>query len=133
VEHAVGIGNALCVMHDTLEFFNQMSGKQVIAYLIEGEVKTVDTDGNALTIYYAKEKSGDYVGMNTTESSFIRMYVENQQIHHMRFTKETTGVMYPMDQIPEGGDRLTLFFWEEAARPTDPQDVFRKTESITRP
>ena len=133
VEHAVGIGNALCVMHDTLEFFNQMSGKQVIAYLIEGEVKTVDTDGNALTIYYAKEKSGDYVGMNTTESSFIRMYVENQQIHHMRFTKETTGVMYPMDQIPEGGDHLTIFFWEEAARPIDPQDVFRKTESITRP
>lgn len=133
VEHAVGIGNALCVMHDTLEFFNQMSGKQVIATLIEGEVKTVDTDGNALTIYYAKENSGDYVGMNTTESSFIRMYVENQQIHHMRFTKETTGVMYPMDQIPEGGDRLTIFFWEEDARPIDPYDVFRKTESITRP
>ena len=133
VEHAVGIGSALCVMHDTLEYFNQMSGKQVIAYLIEGEVKTVDTDGNALTIYYAKESTGGFVGMNTTESSFIRMYVENQQIHHMRFTKETTGVMYPMDQIPEGGERLALFFWEEEARPTDPQDVFRKAEIPTRP
>ena len=64
--------------------------------------------------------------MNTTESSFIRMYVENQKIHHMRFTKETTGVLYPMDQIPEGGDRLTMFFWEENARPKDPNDVFRK-------
>ena len=64
--------------------------------------------------------------MNTTESSFIRMYVENRQIHHMRFTKETTGVLYPMDQIPEGGDKLTQFFWEEASRPTDPEDVFRR-------
>lgn len=126
VEHAVGTGNALCVMHDTLEYFNQMSGKEVIAYLVDGEVKTVDTDGNALTIYYAKEDDGGYVGMNTTESSFIRMYVEERKIHHMRFTKETTGVLYPMDQIPEGGDRLTQFFWEEESRPTSPIDVFRK-------
>ena len=93
----------------------------------------MDTDGNALTIYYAKEEDGDYIGMNTTESSFIRMYVENQQLHHMRFTKETTGVMYPMDQIPEGSEHLSLFFWEEAARPTDPNDVFRKTGNVSRP
>jgi hypothetical protein len=129
VEHAEGTGNALCVMHDTLEYFNQMSGKEVIAYLIDGEVKTIDTDGNALTIYYAKEDDGDFVGMNTTESSFIRMYVENRQIHHMRFTKETTGVLYPMDQIPEGSDRLTMFFWEELSRPISPIDVFRKVKS----
>ena len=64
--------------------------------------------------------------MNTTESSFIRMYVENREMHHMRFTKETTGVLYPMDQIPSGSDRLTLFFWEENARPDSPEDVFRK-------
>ena len=82
---------------------------------------------HALTIYYAKENDGSYVGMNTTESSFIRMYVEDRKMHHMRFTKETTGVLYPMDQIPEGGDRLTQFFWEEEARPTDPEDVFRRT------
>jgi hypothetical protein len=31
-----------------------------------------------------------------------------------------------MDQIPEGGDRLTQFFWEEESRPTSPIDVFRK-------
>ena len=125
VDHAVGIGSALCVMHDTLDYFNQMSGKEVIVYMVEGEVKHVDTDGNALTIYYAKEDDGEYVGMNTTESSFIRMYVTNRQIHHMRFTKETTGILYPMDQIPEGSDRLEMFFWEETARPTDPADVFR--------
>jgi lipopolysaccharide export system protein LptA len=128
VEHAIGNGNALCVMLDTMEYFNQMSGKQVNVFLEEGEVKTVDTDGNALTIYYVKESDGSLVGMNTTESSFIRMYVENQKMHHMRFTKETTGVLYPMDQIPDGADRLALFFWEEDARPTGPEDVFRKAK-----
>jgi hypothetical protein len=129
VDHAVGVGRALCVMHDTLEYFNQMSGKEVTAYLTNGEVHTVDMSGNALTIYFPKdEEDGEYVGMNTTESSYIRSYVRKQQIYRLRFTKETTGVLYPMDQLPEGGDRLAQFFWEEAIRPTGPEDVFRKAK-----
>jgi len=128
VDHTLGIGKALCVMHDSLEFFNQMSGKELTAYLEDGEVRTVDVSGNARTIYYPREEDGDYVGLNTTESSFIRSYVENQEVQRMRFTKETTGVLYPMDQIPEGADRLEDFFWEEESRPTGPMDVFRKVE-----
>ena len=128
VEHMHGMGSALCVMLDSLDYFNQMSGKEVTAYVTDGEVDIIDMSGNALTIYYAKEDDGEYVGMNTTESSFIRMYMEDRKMHHMRFTKETTGVLYPMDQIPGGGDKLALFFWAENARPTDPQDVFRKVK-----
>ena len=129
VEHLYGVGKALCVMEDSIDYYNQMSGKEVTAYIKDGELDIIDMSGNALTIYYAKEDGGDYVGLNTTESSFIRMYIEDRQMHHMRFTKETTGVLYPMDQIPSGGDRLTLFFWAAEVRPTDAQDVFRKVKN----
>ena len=126
VEHMHGVGSALCVMEDSIDYYNQMSGKEVTAYIKDGALDIIDMSGNALTIYYAKEDDGEYVGLNTTESSFIRMYIEDQQMHHMRFTKETTGVLYPMDQIPSGGDRLALFFWAAEVRPTGPEDVFRK-------
>jgi hypothetical protein len=129
VEHTIGIGKALCMMHDSLDFFNQMSGKEVTAYIEDGEMKMMDMSGNALTVYYAKESDGSFVGLNTTESSFIRMYVQDREIHHMRFTSETTGILYPMDQIPSGADRLALFFWDEEKRPVSPEDVFRKVES----
>ena len=129
VEKAVGTGNALCVMEDTIDIFNQMGGKEVTVYMRNGEVYMVDMDGNALTIYFPKDdEDGAYVGMNTTESSFIRTFVQNQEIYRIRFTKETTGVLYPMDQIPAGGDRLTNFFWANNVRPTDPYDVFRKVD-----
>ena len=129
VEHAVGYGNALCVMQDSIDFYNQMSGKEATLYMENGEAKIIDMNGNALTIFYPKDdEKGEYVGMNTTESSFIRMYVENQEIHHMRFTSETTGVLYPMNQIPSGGDRLALFYWAEEKRPNDPMDVFSKED-----
>ena len=126
VEHAVGNGNALCVIEDSLDYFNQMSGKEVTMYIKDDELRLIDMSGNALTIYFPKESDGSYVGLNTTESSFIRMFIEDQEIHHIRFTKETTGVLYPMDQIPSGGERLALFFWADAVRPTGPEDVFRK-------
>ena len=115
-------------MQDSLDYFNQMSGKEVTAYVKDGEVDIIDMSGNALTIYYAKESDGEYVGLNTTESSFIRMYMEEQKVHHIRFTKETTGVLYPMDQIPSGGDRLALFFWAEETRPKSAEDVFREVK-----
>lgn len=129
VDHTVGTGNALCVMQDTLDYFNQMSGKEVISTLDNGEVKMVDMDGNALTVYFAKESDGSFVGLNTTESSHIKMFIEQLKIHHILFTKETTGVLYPMDQIPSGGDRLATFFWADDIRPTSPEDVFRKIKN----
>ena len=128
VDHAVGSGSALCVMEDTLSYFNQMSGKEGIAYLRDGEVYMVDISGNALTIFYPKEEDGDLVGINTTESSYIRVYVKEQEIDRIRFTKETTGILYPMDQVPEGAERLALFFWADEARPKDADDVFRKAK-----
>ena len=128
VDHAVGIGNALTVMEDSAGVYNQMSGKEIIATMREGEVELIDISGNALTIYYPKEESGDLVGMNTTESSFIRVYVANREVERIRFTKETTGVLYPIDQIPAGSDKLAQFFWANNVRPTDPNDVFRKAK-----
>jgi len=127
VDHAVCTVDALCIMEDSLGMFNQMCGKEMITYMEEGEAKLIDVSGNAQTIYYPLEDDGSIVGMNTTESSFIRVYVENRQVERMRFTKNTTGVLYPMDQIPGGADRLAAFFWAITHRPTDKDDVFRKT------
>lgn len=130
VEHATGAPNAVCVMHDTLDLFNQMSGKELTAFLTDGEVHTIDVSGNALTIYYPKEDDGSYVGLNTTESSFIRAYVRDRNIYRLRFTKETTGVLYPIDQIPADSERLPQFFWANEVRPVSPEDVFRKVERV---
>ena len=130
VDHATGTPNAICVMQDTTDIFNQMSGKEITAYLTDGEVHTIDVNGNALTIYYPKdEEDGSYVGMNTTESAYIRAYVKDRSIYRLRFTKETTGILYPLDQIPENGERLAQFFWADEIRPSGPRDVFRKMKN----
>lgn len=134
VDHMVGINNAITIQHclyDSL-YYNQMTGKQIEATIIDGEMRLVDVSGNAETVFYPEDDT-TYVGMNVTQSSFVRVYMKDKTVERVRFTSETTGTLYPLDQIPPGKDRLTPFFWATVERPTDPQDVFRVVARTERP
>ncbi len=133
LDHIFGIGAAMMIQQSDDTLFNQMAGKQMTAFIREDEIKEVEVKGNALTIYYPKEEGGDYVGMNTTQSSTINIYFVEQKIDHVRFTTETNGTIYPLDQIPEGADRLDGFFWADNERPRKPGDVFLRPERTQRP
>lgn len=133
VDYLHGVGAAVMIQQVTDSFFNQMSGKQAYAYVREGEVKEVEVKGNALTVYYPREDNGKFIGVNTTESSTIYMYLIDQQVDHVLFTTETNGTIYPLDQVPAGADRLGGFFWATQERPQVPGDVFLKPERTARP
>ncbi len=132
VDYLHGIGAGIMIQQVTDSFFNQMSGKQVFAYVRDGEVKEVEVKGNALTVYYPREENGKFTGMNTTESSTIRMFLLNQEVDHILFTTETNGTIYPLDQVPEGADFLNAFFWATEERPLVPGDVFLNPERTPR-
>lgn len=134
VDHMKGEGNAIVVQQCEHEatFFNQMAGKEVTGYVIDGELKEVEFSGNAETVFYPDD-NGEYIGMNVTQSSYVRVYLEDKKIHHVRFTAETEGTMYPLDQIPDGKEKLSQFFWAEQERPRFAGDVFRKTIRTPKP
>lgn len=133
VDYAHGIGNALTVKQETPDYYDQMAGKEMLAYVRDGELRQVDVNGNALTVFYPKEEDGSFVGVNTTQSSFVKLYIENQKIHHIVFTTETTGTLYPLDQVPDGKDKLSGYFWADAERPRTPADVFLRPERTPKP
>lgn len=124
IDYARGIGSALTIQQETDTYFDQMAGKEMIAYIRDGELRQVDVNGNALTVFFPKEDDGSFLGVNTTQSSFVKVYIENQKIHHILFTAQTTGTLYPLEQVPDGKDRLNGFFWAEQERPQQPADVF---------
>ncbi len=134
VDHAHGTGAALVVKQETDEYFDQLSGKEMTAYITDGVLTQVDVSGNAETIFYPREEdSGDYFGMNRTKSSYVKIYFTEEQVDHALFTTETTGTIYPLDQIPAGQDRLSSFFWATVERPLKPGDVFEHPERTPRP
>ena len=133
IDYARGIGSALTIQQETDTYFDQMAGKEMIAYIRDGELRQVDVNGNALTVFFPKEDDGSFLGVNTTQSSFVKVYIENQKIHHILFTAQTTGTLYPLDQVPDGKDRLNGFFWAEQERPQQPADVFLRPLRTPRP
>jgi len=127
VDYAHGIGNCITIQQQTPKYFNQMAGKEMFAYIRDGDVRQVDVSGNAETVFYPQdEKTGDWLGVNKTQSSFVRMFIKDEKIDYVVFTAATTGTLYPIDQITESQSRLAQFFWADDVRPTGPDDVFRK-------
>ncbi len=133
VDYLHGVGNALTVKREGYNEFDQMSGKEMLAYVRDGDVYLVDVQGNAETVFYPREDDGSYIGVNRTQSSFVKLYLQDRQIHHVVFTTATTGVMIPIDQALPEERTLSGFFWAEDERPRQPMDIFRHPERTKRP
>lgn len=133
VDYMHGVGNALAVKREGFSEFNQLAGKEMLAYVKDGDVYLVDVKGNAETIFYPREDDGSYVGVNRTQSSFVKMYMQNRQIDYVVFTTATTGVMIPIDQALPEETKLSGFFWAEAERPLRPADIFLYPPRTERP
>lgn len=133
VDYLHGVNNALAVKREGTNEFNQMAGKEMYAYVQNGEVYLVDVQGNAETVFYPREDDGSYIGVNRTQSSFVKLYLSEQKIDHVVFTTATTGVMIPLDQATAEEQTLGSFFWAEAERPRQPQDIFLHPERTKRP
>lgn len=133
VDYAHGINNAITIKREARDYFNQMAGKEMFAYVRDGELRQVDVNGNALTVFYPKQEDGTFFGMNTTQSSYVKVFLEDQEIHHIIILPQPQGVIYPMNQIPAGKDKLAGFFWAEQERPMRPGDVFLRPMRTTRP
>lgn len=133
VDYAHGIGAAIAIKQESFTQFDQLSGKEIFAYIRDGEMKQIDVNGNAETVFYPREDDGSIIGVNKTQSSYVKIYLEDQKIHHIVFTAATSGNMYPLDSISPGDQRLGNFFWAEQERPMVPGDVFARPQRANRP
>lgn len=133
IDYVHGQGNVIASKKEGPEEYNQLAGKEMYAYVRDNEVYMVDVQGNAETVFYPREDDGNYLGVNRTQSSFVKVYLEEQKIHHVVFTTSTTGVMIPMDQATPEERFLTTFFWADHERPYKPGDVFLNPQRTPRP
>ena len=124
IDYAHGMSSAMCVQQHDLIHYNQMSGKEIIAHIKDGDVYRIDVNGNAETVFFpVDEKDHTLSGCNRTQSSFVKVFTQNRQVDHVLFTTATTGTMYPMDQVTDAVMHLSGFFWAEDERPRVPADV----------
>ena len=134
VDYIHGIGSSSAVQQESESQFNQLAGKEMLAYIRDGELYQIDVNGNAETVFYPKEEDdSEPIGVNRTQSSYVKLFITDQKIDHILFTTATSGTMYPLKEAGENVTRLDGFFWAESERPQSQEDIFRKTEKVVKP
>lgn len=91
VEKAYIWGKSTAVMElDSGNYYNQVGGKEMTAYFVKNEIKTVKVIGNAQTIYFPEEESGlQEVELDSTA----------QVVDSVQMTAETDSLIAPKDTM----------------------------------
>jgi lipopolysaccharide export system protein LptA len=110
----------------TLRYYNQLSGRESKAYIIENEMRKIDMIGNAISIYFSKDSDESLVGINKAEGSLMTIYLKNKELEKISMTPDSKGILYPPDKAPKEELFLRNFSWQEDIRPKNKEDIFRK-------
>ena len=106
-------------------FFNQMSGKTINGYFINGKIDYMRVKGSqSESIYYMQDEDSAYIGMNRATGDVIDMYFKDDDLIKVIFINQIQGKMYPMKEIPEDQKQLKSFKWLEERRPKNKAELF---------
>lgn len=104
-------------------FFNQVKGRDVIAYFREDELREMEVLGNGESVYYVLDEVDAYIGVNKTICSEMRLNFGNNEITDIRFFTKPSGQFTPMKQANHNEMRLPGFSWEMEKRPKSVEDL----------
>ncbi|WP_297972438.1 OstA-like protein [uncultured Bacteroides sp.] len=119
------INQALVVEKKDTMHYNQVTGKEIKGFFVEGDMRQIDVNGNVLVVFYPiDDKDSTMIGLNYAEGSFLRMLLKERRMEKGAFIGKTNGTLYPMDQIPAEKYKLPPFVWFDYIRPRNKEDIF---------
>ena len=116
--------NAFVVTSPDLVFYNQVKGKDIIAYFDSSELAQTEVIGNAEAIYYAQDEEGAYIGVNKTACSRMVLDFAGGGVERIKFLSAPSGQLDPMSVIHHDSYRLDGFRWEPDRQPRSLEDLF---------
>lgn len=120
----------LTAEHIEENFFNQLSGKEMIAYFRAGELYQVDVNGNVEAIMLPMENDSTFNKIVNVESSFMTAWFEGNNILKAKMWPETSGTVTPLYLAKKSLFYLPKFKWYTDMRPVSPEDVMHVPESM---
>ena len=116
---------ALSVSRIDSTHFNQVTGKEMKAFFKDKDMRQVDVNGSVRLVYYPmEEKDSILIGMNISETSDLKMFLENRKLKKIIMSPKSNGTLYPMSQIPSAKMKLDNFAWFDYVRPLNKEDIF---------
>jgi lipopolysaccharide export system protein LptA len=113
---------------DSLNRFDQISGKNIILFFNEGKLERSSINGNALSIYYFYE-DGEPNGLLKASSENAKMFFEENKVIDVRFYKNAISEYHP-ENLVAGNEKSfvipTFKIYEGKPAPNFIYDTFQK-------
>ena len=115
--------NAFIASEDSLQNYNQVKGRNMVAYFQEGDLRRVNVNGNGESLYFALEGDSTLTGMNKAICSNMVLKFGDNKLKTISFLVKPDASFIPPHELNDADRRLEGFDWMSGLRPTK-KDVF---------
>lgn len=110
--------NAFVISQDSLQNYNQVKGKNMVAYFDDStRIERMDVKGNGESIYFALEGDTSLIGMNKVLCSDMTVKFQQKKVKTIVFYKKPDALFTPPHEIQDPERRLKGFRWRSEEMP----------------
>lgn len=132
MDSLVMYNSAFIVSEDSIDTYNQIKGRDVVAYFKNNEMYKISVNGNSETVYYIRDEvTKEIIGVNKALASNMEIKLEDRQIIEILYLDNPQATLYPQSEISSEEQRLKGFQWLDYNRPKSKEDIFKNPEAIT--
>jgi len=112
--------------------YNQIKGDSMIGIFDTNALRKVFVRHSGIAIYWAKEDTSGYIGMNKANAEFMTILLDSSAVEEIILNQNPTATLYPIKDITPRMQYLKKFEWRGKERPNNREDVYnwREKEAI---
>lgn len=99
------------------DFYNQLTGSRMKAFLENKNLKRLEVEGNVIAILLPQEKDSSYNKLVHAESSYLTLDMDGKEMKHLIMWPEVSGTVTPLFEVKKSEQYIEGFRWLEDLRP----------------
>ncbi len=116
--------NSFVLSKDTMEYYNQVSGRDMVVFFKNNEMYRADVYGNAQSIYFVRDEAHVLIGVNISTSSDLRVNLDSTGIKDIIYLHKPDISLNPVKNLSQRDMHLKNFKNQEALRPKTMIEIF---------
>ncbi|WP_339711308.1 OstA-like protein [Cyclobacterium amurskyense] len=121
IDQALLKDNAFAITRDTIANFNQIKGRKMTGYFLDGDMEKLDVEGNGESLYFAIENDTTIKGINKLLCGRIIMEFKEGTVSRISHTIKPEASFTPPHLFEKGEQKLEGFIWRGEERPNKKQ------------
>ena len=103
--------------HVDEDFYNQLSGRIMKAFLDDGKLTHLDVSKNVQSIFLPMENDSTYNKLVTAEGGYLSVDITDNQLERLKIWPDVSGTVTPTFLVKKADKYLQYFKWLEGVRP----------------